>query len=196
VKIVKISNDISKQKLSEERTKQHAKKILEKSKASRKDSKTIAILQEKILDYKLEVEGLLRILNKTASLAIYTKEGVLLNITDFYLKKMGKTREELIGTNHKDLIDIENNEQRTAYKEFWAKLNEGKPVNEINFISEKNKIVCISDTYMPVKDAKGEIVKIVKISNDITQNIPEEELQNNMIALQQKLAIKGSNREK
>lgn len=195
-KVLFIGNDISKQKLSEERTKQHAKKILEKSKASRKDSKTIAILQEKLLDYKLEVEGLLRILNKTASLAIYSNDGTLINITDFYLKKLGKTRDDLVGTNHKDLVEIENNEQRTAYKDFWTKLNEGKPVNEINFISEKNRIICISDTYMPVKDAKGQIVKIVKISNDITQNIPEEELQNNMIALQQKLAKKGSNRDK
>ncbi len=195
-KILFIGNDISKQKLTEERTKQHAKKILEKSKASRKDGKTIAVLQEKLLDAKLEIEGIMKVLNKTASIAIYDKQGVLIDITDFYIKKMNKQRDELIGKHHKEFVEIENNEQRHAYKDFWTKLYDGKPVNEINFISEKNRIVCISDIYMPIRDSKGEISKFVKISNDITQNIPEEELHNNMIELQQHLAKKGTNREK
>jgi len=195
-KILFIGSDISKQKLTEERTKQHAKKILEKSKDSRKNSKLIHALNDELENSKLEIDGLIRILNKTASLAIYDSNGILIDITDFYLKKQNKKREELIGTHHKESVEIENNSQKEAYYNFWNKLHLGKPVNEINFISEKNKIICISNTYMPIKNNKGEVCKIVKISNDITQNIPEEELQKNMIALQQELAKRGKNREK
>lgn len=138
----------------------------------------------------------MKVLNKTSAIAIYDKEGNLTEITDFYLKKKNKKREDLIGKNHKDFIDIETGEQREAYRKFRDNLQKGKAVNEINFISDKNKIKCISDTYMPVFNTKGEMTKFVKISNDITQNIPTEELEKNMIALRQQLAKKGRKRNK
>lgn len=57
-KILFIGSDITKQKLTEERTKQHAKKILEKSKALRKDSKAIADLKKELFEAQKQIEEL------------------------------------------------------------------------------------------------------------------------------------------
>ncbi|OHX67714.1 methyl-accepting chemotaxis protein [Flammeovirga pacifica] len=93
----------------------------------------------------------------------------ILDCNDLFAEGIGFTKEELIGLDHINLVSEEYGESQ-EYADFWNKLRKG----EFDKNGYKRKVaggkeIWLQATYNPLQDAEGNIYKIVKIAEDVTE---------------------------
>ena len=97
-------------------------------------------------------------------------DGTILDANDVFLQVMGYDADELIGKHHSLLVD-RHFASGPRYREFWEQLTSGKAFSgEFDRRNRNGDVVWISATYHPVRNAAGEVVKVVKLARDITPN--------------------------
>jgi methyl-accepting chemotaxis protein len=105
-----------------------------------------------------------------ASLAIieFSPTGTILTANANFCTALGYSLAEIRGQHHSLFVDPEY--VRSAdYKAFWAKLGRGEfDAQEYRRIAKGGREVWIQASYNPVKNARGSVVKVVKVATDIT----------------------------
>jgi len=136
-----------------------------------------AEFREKSADY----EGQLDAIGKVMATIEFELDGTIRTANDNFLQTLGYTSNEVVGQHH-SLFVTPDYKASSEYSQFWQKLNNGEFVSDQFMRLGKNgKEVWIQASYNPIRDADGNIYKVVKFATDITeQKIADQHLQSMM----------------
>jgi PAS domain S-box-containing protein len=150
-----------------EKSQQQAEELSSQEEEMRQNMEELQATQEEAARKKAEMEGLVNALNESSYVIEYDLDGKILTINDNYLDILGVSREYAIGSHHSDHMDF-TEEQKKEYAQFWNDLKSGKIKKQTNIVKINNHSHKFTETYTPIKDANGNIVKILKIANNIS----------------------------
>ena len=105
------------------------------------------------------------------SLAVieFDPNGVITNANDNFLNAMGFTLDEIVGEHHKKFVDSET-ESSKEYKKFWKDLSDGQhQTGEFKRIKKDGEPIYLSASYTPISNENDEVVGVVKVAQDITE---------------------------
>ncbi len=96
-------------------------------------------------------------------------DGTLLSANENFLKPLGYTPQEVAGKHHSILVEP-SHANSAAYKAFWEKLRRGEyDQNTYKRIGKQGQVVWYDATYNPITDDEGNLLKVVKYAQDVTE---------------------------
>ena len=174
VRILYIANDITEQKTVEEKNKRLLSESLEKT-------EVLMTTQEKMAKSRIEMAGIMTAIDETMMKAEYTVEGNLLTANTKHIITMGYDYEK---TKGKNILTFIPEEEVPEFKALWQNVCEGN-LHQMT-VKRKSKLtgkdIWLINQYTPVKDAKGEVLKILYTAIDITKHKEIEEQAMNQVA--------------
>jgi len=110
-------------------------------------------------------------IGKSQAVVEFDMDGKVLAANDLFLKVTGYALAEIKGCHHSIFVE-EAERMSPAYKEFWAKLNQGiSQAADFKRIAKGGREIWLQAAYNPILDAGGKPYKVVKAAYDITQQI-------------------------
>ncbi|NLR89637.1 methyl-accepting chemotaxis protein [Flammeovirga agarivorans] len=92
----------------------------------------------------------------------------IIDCNDIFAEEVGFSKEQLIGLDHKNLVG-ESYGNSKEYEQFWNNLRAGNfDKNVYKRFANGGKEIWLQATYNPVRDQEGNIIKIVKIAENVT----------------------------
>lgn len=150
-----------------EQSQQQSEEMAAQEEEMRQNMEELQATQEEAARRSAEMQGLLDALN-TANLVIeYDLSGYIISVNNNYLKLVGTTRDELVGTHHTDNMEL-SKKQKDENAEFWKDLKNGKAKKETERVDFGGKQYIFVSTYTPILDEDGTPIKVLKIATDIT----------------------------
>ncbi len=108
-------------------------------------------------------------IDKVMAVAEFDLDGHVLDANDIFLRTMGYKLAEIKDEHHRIFVD-ENYGKSRDYKRFWSSLNDGQfQSGEFRRVTKDGSVVWLQASYNPIYDEKGELSRIVKLANDITE---------------------------
>ncbi|MFC2151362.1 GAF domain-containing protein [Bacteroidota bacterium] len=153
-----------------EKTQQQAEEMAAQEEEMRQNMEELQATQEEAARKTSEMESFINALNSTSFTVEYDLYGKIITVNDAYLNLFGITREEAIGKHHSDYVEF-TEEQEKKYDQFWRDLKKGMVKKEKTQLSIKGKSYLFMESYTPIYNEEGEIYKILKIANDISDYI-------------------------
>lgn len=97
-----------------------------------------------------------------------TTEGKILNANALFLKKMGYQLEEIVGKNH-SMFCTEELLGSPEYTRFWQRLARGESFSDKFLrLTKSGQKIWFEANYVPIRNRKGNVIKIVGLASDIT----------------------------
>lgn len=125
-------------------------------------------VQAKLKEQKEEMEAQSKAINSTLAFIEFTTDGIIIDANDIFLKTMGYTSEEVLGKHHRMFAEASYTNS-LAYTQFWQKLSGGiAQQGEFKRINKDGFPVWLLANYTPVRNSNGEVYKIIKLANNIT----------------------------
>lgn len=158
-KILYLAIDITEQKISEE-------------KASSLLSKT----QEK----ELELRGIFTAVDQTLMRAEYSPDGIFITANEIHHLTLGYEIEEMKGKN---ILEFIKNEEKEEFLKIWNNVRKGSleqiTVKRQNFLTGDD--IWLLNQYTPIENEDGEIIKVLYLAIDITEQKIIEEKANKLL---------------
>ena len=105
----------------------------------------------------------------------FNLEGVIYGSNSNFLNALGYTIDEVRGKHHSMFVDADFR-QSEEYKDFWRRLKSGDHfVGRFPRVRKDGKTIWIQANYSPIRDALGNIYKVVKYATDITAQVEAEQ---------------------
>jgi methyl-accepting chemotaxis protein len=118
-------------------------------------------------DFSAKLEAL----DRSQAIIEFDLSGKIIAANANFLKAVGYQSAEVVGQHHAIFID-RMYENSVEYRTFWERLRKGEPLSgEFQRWGKNSKEVWLQAYYMPILDASGEPVKIIKFATDITAQI-------------------------
>ncbi len=115
-----------------------------------------------------EVGQMLNAIGTAFALIEFAIDGTILNANSLFLKVVGYDLEEIQNKHHSMFVDA-TARRSPDYKAFWHALASGQAqTGEFKRISKSGDAIFIQASYVPVKDERGVVYKVVKLALDRT----------------------------
>ena len=174
-KLMILAYDITLQKEQERKIRESLKVVQEKELVMRKNLEVMKELREEVSKKANELQEQLNAINISTAMAEYDGNGIIQLINDKFCTMLGYQQDELIGKDHKMLVKGRY-AQSKAYQKFWEKLRSKQFIDgDFEFIHKNEQIVWLQGSYYPVTDKAGNLVKILLLAYDISNEINQEE---------------------
>ncbi len=134
--------------------------------------KTVAYLTDITREKQsaIELQGEDAALQQSFGIMECDLKGKILDCNQLFHQPLGYTKEELVGRHVSIFLDPKLAES-TEYKTMWGSLNSGESKSiEIKRIAKNGEEYWFQSTYVPVKAANAELVKVVVYSYCITED--------------------------
>ena len=120
----------------------------------------------------LNAQGLKATVDSSFAQIEFDSKGVILDANSNFVKTLGyNTANDIIGNHHSMFVDSEYRNS-SDYRKFWDDLGNGiTRAGQFKRITKDNKELWIQAAYTPVKNEEGKVVKVIKISTDITEQM-------------------------
>nr|WP_308445984.1 PAS domain-containing methyl-accepting chemotaxis protein [Alteromonas salexigens] len=120
----------------------------------------------------------------------FSLDGEVLDVNEAFLEAVGYTRDEVLGTHHKQFCPP-SLVASTAYQQFWRDLAAGKSFSgQFQRVNKRGDTLWLEATYFPVIDDHGKVLRVVKLATDITQkHVKATDNQALLAALDQSMAV-------
>ena len=159
---------VERMKQQEEEMRQNMEEMEATQEQMEYQSKTIA-------EKAAESQGILDGINATMATIEFTPEGNVINANENFLTTMKTTLSDIHGKHHSGFVPAEI-KSSIEYKTFWTDLAQGiDKKGEFKRINALGEIVWLNAIYNPIKNASGEVVKVIKFATDITQQKVSEQ---------------------
>lgn len=117
-------------------------------------------------DYASQIEAVQR----SMAVVEFDLNRKIVSTNDIFLKVFGYSQQEILGKDHKMLVDADF-AASAEYQQMWQKLLQGQSVaGTLKRVNKKGEPVWLEASYNPVLDEQGKLYKIVKLANDITRS--------------------------
>ncbi len=120
----------------------------------------------------------------------FTSDGTILDANELFLSVVGYQKSEIVGKHHRIFCD-DSYVTSSEYQQFWRDLASGKSNSGTFLRHNKNgESVYLEASYFPVKNSTGDVIKILKVANDITADTKKRLSQKAILtALDKSLAV-------
>jgi methyl-accepting chemotaxis protein len=141
----------------------------ETEKMLRQNLEMLGATQAQLQEREQDMAAQFTAINSAFGFIEFTPAHEIVYANDIFLNLMGYTLAEVKGKNHRIFID-EAYANSAEYAQHWATVLSGKAVVSSNFkrINKQGKNIWLSATYSPIINEKGEVIKIIKLANDVT----------------------------
>ncbi len=115
----------------------------------------------------------LQALEQNYAIISFKPDGTILNANKNFLAALGYELNEIVGKHHSIFCEKEYAKSQD-YINFWSQLNKGQTqTQEFKRIKKNSKSIYIHASYTPIKNSKGDITKVIKFAQDITERKTE-----------------------
>ena len=102
-------------------------------------------------------------------------QGHVVNANTNFLQVMGYRLEDIRGKHHRLFCEPEE-AQSEAYREFWARLNQGQfSTGLFRRLTRQGTGVWLQASYNPLYDAEGRLYGVAKLASDITVRVEQRQ---------------------
>jgi len=127
------------------------------------------VRDDKAKEQAADYEGQLDAIGRVMATIEFELDGTIRTANDNFLQTLGYTLSEIKGKHHSMLVEPEY-KSSADYARYWEKLSDGEPRSEQFLrIGKGGKEVWIQASYNPIRDARGNVYKVVKFATDITE---------------------------
>jgi methyl-accepting chemotaxis protein len=133
----------------------------------RQNMEELQATQEEAARKTFEMEGLINALNASTFVMEYDEKGNIISINDSYLSVLGIKREDAIGHHHSENL-VMTDDQKMTYEQFWSNLRRGQIQKQTTRVNMHGKEFLFLETYTPIRNANGEVYKVLKVATDIS----------------------------
>ncbi len=151
-----------------EQSQQQAEELAAQEEEMRQNMEELQATQEEAARKSAEMEGFITALHNTSYIIEYDTNGTIIDINDAYLKLLGITKDQALGTHHTQGLNLDK-EQKEGYDTFWEDLKSGAIRKQTTDLTIQGKHYVFLESYTPIYDENGEVYKVLKIANDITK---------------------------
>ncbi|GJE13255.1 methyl-accepting chemotaxis protein [Methylobacterium longum] len=131
------------------------------------------ITQQKL--HMVDLEGQIAALHRSQAVIAFAPDGTVLSANQNFLDAVGYRLDEIQGHHHSLFVDAAE-KSSAVYREFWARLGQGKFVaGEFKRIAKGGREAWLQATYNPIIDTDGTVLKVVKFAVDITAQVQERQ---------------------
>ncbi|YCH29974.1 PAS domain-containing methyl-accepting chemotaxis protein [Erwinia sp. D4-22] len=110
-------------------------------------------------------------LNAAIAMIEFKPDGTILTANDLFLQRMGYRLDEIVGQHHRMFCPTEL-VNSPKYLSFWQRLQRGESFsNKFLRLDKQGNPIWLEANYVPVRDRRGNVVKIIKLASDITADI-------------------------
>ncbi|WP_448132095.1 methyl-accepting chemotaxis protein [Stutzerimonas chloritidismutans] len=121
-----------------------------------------------------ENEAFITALLRSTAVIQFNLDGTVVTANEQFLQTMGYSLAELKGKHH-SLFCAPEDAASADYKAFWQKLNRGEYVaDRFKRVDRHGREVWLEATYNPVHDTEGNLYKVVKFANVVTDQVMRE----------------------
>lgn len=150
-------------------TKDAAEELRAQEEELRQSMEELEATQEEMQRKQIDLNGQMNAINSTSAFIEFDNDGIVQTANEIFLNVMGYSLDEIQGKHHKIFCD-KDYVLTDDYITFWKELKKGIPQSgEFKRISKGNKDVWLVANYTPVTDKEGNVLKIIKLANDITK---------------------------
>ena len=115
-----------------------------------------------------DVSAVLEALDRSLAIIEFDPKGRILSANDNFCSAMGYGLPEIKGRHHSMFVEPDY-ARSSEYQAFWDKLGRGEfDAKEYKRLGKDGREVWIQASYNPVRNARGAVVKVVKVATDIT----------------------------
>ena len=123
------------------------------------------------LDRATKVEAAWDALTQTNLCAQFALDGTIVWANRLFLDAMGYRLEEIAGRHH-SLFCTQDYAGSDDYRAFWRRLAAGQPdQGTYRRFAKDGSIVRLRANYNPVRSADGEVVGVLKVATDVTEDV-------------------------
>lgn len=135
----------------------------------RQNMEELNATQEQMERKQREMSATLEAINFSSAYIEFDTEGHVLNANDKFLSATKYDLSEIEGKHHRIFVGNEH-AKSSEYAAFWTALRSGQnQTGEFKRFDKNGKAVYLFASYVPVRNEAGEVMKIIKIANDVTQ---------------------------
>lgn len=149
------------------KSKEQAEMMAAQEEEMRQNMEELQATQEEAARKSLELEGLVNALNTAAFVMEYDTKGYVININEGYLNFLGANRDDIIGLHHSENLILSDTEKASYIKQ-WNDILRGNIRKHKTRIRVNGHEYLLLETYTPIFDHGGQLLKILKIAMDIT----------------------------
>lgn len=118
-----------------------------------------------------DLAGQIDAINKSQAVIEFNMDGTILTANANFLNALGYVLGEIRGMHHSMFVEPAERDS-SAYREFWANLNQGRyQAGEFKRIGKGGREVYIQASYNPILDLSGKPFKVVKYAADVTKQV-------------------------
>ena len=128
----------------------------------------IDITKQKIIaaNHRAQIDAI----NRSQAVIEFELDGTIIHANDNFLSVMGYSLDEVKGRHH-SMFAPPGVAESHEYKAFWQKLGRGEfDSGEYKRIAKDGSEIWIQASYNPVYDLDGNVIKITKLAQDITED--------------------------
>lgn len=115
-----------------------------------------------------DLQATIDALNASQAVIEFKPTGEIVHANENFLNAVGYSLSEIVGNHHRIFCDskyVNTNE----YNRFWQNLSNGIfQAGEFKRFAKGGRVVWLQASYNPIKNKKGEVVKVIKFASDIT----------------------------
>ena len=118
-----------------------------------------------------DLRGKVAAVGRAQPMIEFDMDGVVLGANQNFLNASGYTLAEIRGKHHRMFVDAEQRDT-PEYQAFWEKLRRGEmQAAQYKRVAKNGRPVWVSATYYPISSGRGKPFKVVKYTNDITEQM-------------------------
>lgn len=130
------------------------------------DAENTRQLREREMD---ERNILLSSVMESQAIIMFDTTGKILSANENFQNITGYTEEEILGCHH-SIFAVPGVSDTQEYKDMWISLAAGKQISDtFERVSKSGDIIWMQGSYNPMRDASGNVVKVLKIITDTTE---------------------------
>jgi len=126
---------------------------------------------EQNLDHK---NALLEAIDRSMAVIEFDLNGNVLRANDNFLKTMGYRLDQVLGQPHRQFCTPEFARSQ-QYEQLWARLKNGQfESGTFERVASNGLPIWLQASYNPIKDASGNVVKVIKYAMDVTDKVQQQ----------------------